>query len=117
MKRTFKRPDGTEETLEGTAEELAEYERKLKREQQEQRPDILKGAPAQPIYIPYHVYYPVYQRPERCWVCGAENCHQTHIWCGTATVDLNAQAKFIEEHPEWDWSGLALGAGGKIPLS
>lgn len=46
MKRTFRRSDGTEEVLEGTAEELAEYERKLKREQaepQQPRPDILKG--------------------------------------------------------------------------
>lgn len=43
MKRTFKRPDGTEEVIEGTAEELAEYERKLKQESQKPRPDVLKG--------------------------------------------------------------------------
>lgn len=29
MKKTVKRPDGTEETVEGTAEEIAEYERRL----------------------------------------------------------------------------------------
>lgn len=46
MKRTFKRPDGTEETLEGTAEELAEYERKLNQQNEQQqpgKPGILKG--------------------------------------------------------------------------
>jgi hypothetical protein len=30
VKKTIKRPDGTEEVVEGTAEEIAEYERKLR---------------------------------------------------------------------------------------
>lgn|SRR5574337_564411 len=46
MKRTFKRPDGTEEQVEGTAEELAEYERRLRGEISEQKrpPPVLRGA-------------------------------------------------------------------------
>lgn len=44
MKRTFRRPDGTEEVLEGTAEELAEYERKLNEsERKPPKPGVLKG--------------------------------------------------------------------------
>lgn len=44
MKRTFKRSDGTEETLEGTAEELAEYERKVNEsERKDPKPGVLKG--------------------------------------------------------------------------
>jgi len=45
MKRTFKRPDGTEEVFEGTAEELAEYERKLNEHTRPPtKPDVLHGA-------------------------------------------------------------------------
>lgn len=47
MKRTFKRADGTEEVLEGTPEEFAEYDRKLGgvkvREQRVSKPALLKG--------------------------------------------------------------------------
>ncbi|MBV9125646.1 MAG: hypothetical protein JO112_20035 [Planctomycetes bacterium] len=116
MKRTFRHPDGTEETLEGTAEELAEYEKKLKREQQEKRPDVLKGAP-DVVYVPYIVGpLQVQPYPQPCWVCGQYNCHQTHIWCGT--LDGTGLTKFIEDHPERDWTHLALNAGGnKITLS
>lgn len=124
MKRTFKHPDGSEETFEGTAEELAEYERKLKREQQEKRPDVLKGAP-DVVYVPYYVqpyvppaqYPPIFVNPQPCWVCGAYDCHQNHIWCGTTTLDGSGLGKFIEEHPDWDWTHLALNGGNKIPLS
>lgn len=45
MKRTFKRPDGTEEVLEGTAEELAEYERTLQEtSRRPPKPGVLKGS-------------------------------------------------------------------------
>ncbi len=52
MKRTYKRPDGTEETLEGTAEELALYEQEqIKKgvasipETTTPKPGILHGKP------------------------------------------------------------------------
>lgn len=44
MRRTFKRADGTEETLEGTAEELAEYERRLREQSKPApKPGVIKG--------------------------------------------------------------------------
>jgi hypothetical protein len=49
MKRTFRRPDGAEETLEGTPEELAEHERRLREQSQpvkappDQTRDVLLG--------------------------------------------------------------------------
>lgn len=48
MKKTFTRPDGTQEVLEGTAEELAEYERQLNqqgkvKEHKAPKPALLKG--------------------------------------------------------------------------
>lgn len=53
MKRTFRRHDGVEETIEGTPEELAEHERRLRDEADKAneglrirptKPEILKGA-------------------------------------------------------------------------
>jgi hypothetical protein len=38
MKKTIQKPDGTTEVVEGTAEEIAEYERKLKGEIQVEAP-------------------------------------------------------------------------------
>lgn len=45
MKRTVRKPDGSEEVMEGTAEELAEYERKLNSESRQQpaKPGLLRG--------------------------------------------------------------------------
>lgn len=58
MKRTYKRPDGTEETLEGTAEELAVYENELARrglvpipEATTPKPGILHGGSVDGIAI------------------------------------------------------------------
>lgn len=49
MKKHLKRPDGSEETVEGTPEEISEYERissgKAKVVEQAKRPEVLKGAP------------------------------------------------------------------------
>ena len=39
MKKTIQRPDGVIETVEGTAQEIAEYERKLKGEVQTESPE------------------------------------------------------------------------------
>lgn len=51
MKRTFKRTDGTEEVLEGSAEELALYEKQLREsgkldETAPVKPTVLHGKPA-----------------------------------------------------------------------
>lgn len=49
MKKHLKRPDGSEETVEGTPEEISEYERissgKAKAVEQAKRPEVLKGSP------------------------------------------------------------------------
>ena len=45
MKKTIKRPDGTEEVVEGTAEEIAEYERKLREgSKSSKKKPVLHGA-------------------------------------------------------------------------
>lgn len=48
MKKTVTKPDGSTEIIEGTAEEIAEYERKMKKDSLKEAPpkkqkDILKG--------------------------------------------------------------------------
>lgn len=86
MKRTFKRPDGTEEVLEGTAEELAEYERKLrgeespKKEKKEKKPEVLKGKNLEDLLRelePLQPSNPWGARPivtEPCRFCGRNFC-------------------------------------------
>lgn len=113
MKRTFKRPDGTEEVVEGSAEELAEYERRLREGSKapgKGKKPVLHGAAVDgepltddevnlvrlsrhgflqkitaPIYIPQYVPY---VSPIKCWFCGTFDCHQTHIWYGTTSNTL-----------------------------
>lgn len=99
MKRTFKRPDGTEEVLEGTAEELAEYERKLNESEKKQpKPGVLRGKSQQeealrelaeaakriagaaerntPVpWLPYRTH-PIWI--VSCSVCGRVNCDGNH---------------------------------------
>jgi len=50
MRKTFKRPDGSDVTVEGTPEELAEYEKKIQEEnrghvhESGKKPGVLRGA-------------------------------------------------------------------------
>lgn len=84
MKRTFKRPDGTEETLEGTAEELAEYERKLNEsEGKAPKPGVLKGKGLEDLLreIQPVPYWPLPGTPiwiVSCSVCRRVNCNGYH---------------------------------------
>ncbi len=110
MKRTFKRPDGTEEVIEGSAEELAEYEKRLREGGKpggKGKKPVLHGAavdgiplseeetmlvrmqragffekPA-PIYVP--TFIPYLSPAIACNFCGVYGCKQTHIWYGTTT--------------------------------
>lgn len=106
MKKTFKRPDGTEEVLEGTAEEIAEYERKLNERRPEPKPEVLKGAPTpeqekdfakmieeiikklQPSDQIVTPMYPGTPWPFRCGICMSDPCacrFFTISWNGTDT--------------------------------
>jgi hypothetical protein len=99
MKKVIKHPDGSEEVIEGTADEIAEYERQLK---EDGKPKSLKEKPVlhgaevdgKPltdeeinliclfrIGVPYRLDWP----EPTCWACGQKNCRQLHIWCGTQT--------------------------------
>ena len=81
MKKTITKPDGTTEVVEGTAEEIAEYERKVRQEPIREAPpkkkDILKGkslqelleemqkaAPVIPQFIPYYTLPRMEHSPE-----------------------------------------------------
>ncbi len=112
MKKIIKRPDGSEELIEGTAEEIAEYERKLREvvKPGKGKKPVLHGAEVDgtpltddevmmvrlkrmgilpqkevspPVYIPQIVPYHLRDIHEvKCWICGQYNCYQNHIWCG-----------------------------------
>ncbi len=137
MKRTNKRPDGTEEVLEGTPEELAEYERRLREPAKKPKPDVLKGSEAesetarewrqllkdladisrlsQPVYVPYLIPPPILVDPQPCWICGAYNCRQMHIWCGSVTVTSDSTLQLIK-NPQvtcgtWYQEGTTVFAG------
>jgi hypothetical protein len=108
VKKTIKRPDGTEEVVEGTAEEIAEYERKLREgTKPSKKKPVLHGAEVDgiplteaesmlvrmkrmgllekpdPLFIPY--IQPYIQPLLGCQICGQLNCMQTHIWFETTT--------------------------------
>lgn len=113
MKKIVKRPDGTEETVEGTAEEIAEYERRLRGETNEGRkkPPILKGKELEDeilrlvneelerrkyqATIDWQRFFQEFKWPAvdpapyqfqtACWYCGLIGCNQVHTWCGTVT--------------------------------
>lgn len=106
MKRTFKRPDGTEEVIEGSAEELAEYEKRLREGGKpggKGKKPLLHGAEVDGIPLtedesmlvrlkragflekPAPIYLPYIQESYACVICGQFNCMQTHIWYGTTT--------------------------------
>lgn len=82
MKKIVKRPDGSEELLEGTAEEIAAYERAL-REQADKKPkkDVLKGAGLSELErllaLPA-----VWLGQERwqCPICANSSCNGSHIF-------------------------------------
>ena len=94
MKRTFKRADGTEETLEGSAEELAEYERRLREsEGRGPKPGVLKGRElgdllkdllerpevdelARKFHRPYWPPGPIWV--VSCSICGRVGCDGNH---------------------------------------
>jgi hypothetical protein len=108
VKKTIKRPDGSEEVVEGTAEEIAEYEQKLRevvRSVKGKKKPVLHGAEVdgkpltdsevmmvrlsrmgilpqkedRPVYIPQIVPYTL--GPVTCWVCGQLDCRINHIIC------------------------------------
>jgi len=127
LKRTFKRPDGTEETLEGTAEELAEYERKLREpEQRPARPGVLKGKGLEELlremralpdrvaerlprpWITQPYPYPIWV--VSCPTCGRIDCNGYHAWpIGfTITLDGSAAARLLAEQPQAPGYGLNL---------
>jgi hypothetical protein len=114
MKRTFKRPDGTEETLEGTAEELAEYERKLNEsERKAPKPGVLKGRELEAVPDQLRrlqeaidrfsdrmpLYWP---RPDNpiwivsCSVCGRINCNGYHGFPAAPYCVRDVTAKMAE---------------------
>lgn len=73
MKKTYKHPDGTEEILDGTPEEIAQLEKLLReKSEKKQRPDVLKGVPASTTMTP--TWNP-------CKYCGENGCMRIHILC------------------------------------
>lgn len=116
MRKVIKRPDGTEEVVEGTAEEIAEYERQIREgsRPRTKKPPVLRGAEVdgkpltdeeivmlrayrlgilpQKEYVPQpYPVYPItplmpYLLERPCGFCGVIGCRQTHVWCETITV-------------------------------
>ena len=110
MTKRVKRPDGTEETVEGTPEEIAEYERALNegRPATKRKPPILKGKEleelqqwireniaevlrridALPPPIQITQYPSTFIQPPLpiwCIYCGTYGCNRSHIICDTKT--------------------------------
>ncbi len=82
----------------------------------------VRAAPRLPEY-PTYPTWPILQPPviykqwtsdktwNPCRWCGNNDCHQSHIICETMACDSTGLLKMIEEHPEWDWSGINVCAG------
>lgn len=113
MRKVVRRSDGSEDTVEGTPEEIREYERIVEREGRKveapapapEKGRVIKGRTHPPIdndpfpYIPYIPSFPVPIRPwwTRCGLCFCDpcTCHQTcppiwppyKIWC-SKTVSM-----------------------------
>ena len=95
MKKTFKRTDGTEEVVEGTPEEIAEYENNLREVVvKKSKKPVLRGAEVDGtpltdgdvfavrlsrlgLLSPFSQSYTPNAPP--CTVCGGNNCAKTHI--------------------------------------
>lgn len=103
MKRMYRLPDGSEETVEGSPEELVEYERIRKLNETpktkeapvlKRKKEILKGAPEAPQLSPElfemfrkmleeqaakspSPFPPLDVRPV-CWSCGRQGCYGGH---------------------------------------
>lgn len=114
MKRTVRKPDGSEEVMEGTAEELAEYERKLNSENRQQpvKPGVLKGRELEELLEEFFKDTPRPQpfpdwptRPDYFWitscsVCGLTGCAANH-WIQTDLLPG-------ESWPTWSRTTSAL---------
>lgn len=115
MIKKIKHPDGTEEVVEGTPEEVAAYERALNegRPATKRKPPILKGKeleelqqwiresidvilrridalppPYQVTYYPQVIQWPPLQPslPSPCIWCGNYGCNRNHIICTGITT-------------------------------
>lgn len=110
MRKVIKRPDGTEEVVEGTADEIAEYERQIREgaKPRPKKPPVLRGAEVdgKPLtdaeigavrlmrmgLLPQKEYVPVPYSPViepirpywlgevPCGICGVIGCRQLHVW-------------------------------------
>jgi ferredoxin len=94
MKKTFKKPDGTEEIIEGTPEEIAEYERQVReRLGPSKKPSpsgfgILKGAPAVDWsefvkLLPVPAIYPYQPIGQTIWMVPCTGCGYCNCMCGS----------------------------------
>lgn len=109
MKKTVTRPDGTQEVVEGTAEEIAEYEKKLREAPKGKgKKPILHGAEVDGVplsddevnvvrlkragllpqkeYVFYPQWQPVQTWLKWCSVCGVFGCTTNHITYGQTIV-------------------------------
>jgi hypothetical protein len=120
VKKVIKHPDGRVETVEGTADEIAEYERKLREVvgKSKSKKPVLHGAEidGQPLtdaeailvrlhragllqqkeqvlvpYVPYTQPYLWQPAKDACRWCGAQDCQQMHIICDEPTFTLSYQ--------------------------
>jgi hypothetical protein len=79
VKKSFRRSDGNEEVIEGTPQEIADYERALKREIVEElekvkKPRVLRGAASRFIPNPQKDREECLLWENMCPVCLALNC-------------------------------------------
>lgn len=120
IRKQYKNPDGTVTEIEGTVEEIAEYDRQLEKNKPKQegfkkKKEILKDEvtrlteesieefkkllekkPEKVEEHHHHHYYPqqppvIYQSPVRCDFCGEYNCKKSHVWITTTNDGGSAQ--------------------------
>lgn len=85
MRKTIKRPDGTEEVIEGTPEEIAEYTRRINGDDQQKKPEVLKDnierlkkilgdPPDAPAILPEQIWPGIYAKP--IWIVSCSICRR-----------------------------------------
>lgn len=121
MKKTFKRPDGTEEIIDGTPEEIAAYERSMldryPANESKKKPDVLRGKEdvtldelircsdfVRKIFLEelaknsIKIDFPTNPalNIEACRFCGKYNCNDYHIFYSETVTTSDAALPYSD---------------------
>lgn len=127
MKKTIQKPDGSTETVEGTAEEIAEYERKIRGDVKESpKPppgiltdeikrfidDVLEDVRKKTFFVPFHPL-PVLPDLKPNWPQHSPFCEITVASRGWFSISpphctCGAEIRFVDPNVTWTSTSTTL---------